>query len=476
MDSLRFSLKAPSSYIERVNVELPHSYRSEFMRDRDRIMYSKAFRRLSSKTQIFVSGFDDHVRNRLTHTLEVSQIARTISTYLKLDVDLTEAIALGHDLGHTPFGHIGERTLNLIMNGCDPLVRDYLNVGVNDIKFEEKDKGFKHNLQSLRIAIDLENPGIHTDYKGLNLTNFTLYGCMNHSSTEWKPCKYENNGICYIYPKSHDCKNKTNLSVGYYNKYNEDIDRWSFESFVVAWADEIAQRHHDIEDAIEGKLLNDEQAIKLIHQHFSNCMVGNDEENFDELSVVKGTQVFLSKLSKFLINYLVNSLIETSITNIKGFAEKHSIRKHEDFKAKYLDFDYDEVSKIITISNNIFGNHNAFKEDLENVVHNSYSVHRMDAKAQFMIRRLFMAYLSNPQQLPDKTIVSLFREYNSSNRFNDEVSRLRRELEDFKKHHLTSSKEENSVKFRIALLRTICDYIAGMTDSYATKEYAKLYN
>ncbi|EHR0219180.1 HD domain-containing protein [Clostridium perfringens] len=95
-----------------------HTIRNEFERDRDRIMYSRAFRRLSGKTQVFLAGNDDHVRTRLTHTLEVAQIARTISKALGLNEYLTEAIALGHDIGHTPFGHIGERMLNSIMNGC----------------------------------------------------------------------------------------------------------------------------------------------------------------------------------------------------------------------------------------------------------------------------------------------------------------------------------------------------------------------
>ena len=98
--------------------ENQHAFRTRFQRDRDRILYSKEFRRLSGKTQVFVAGFDDHVRTRLTHTLEVAQIANTILRQLGLNELLGEAIALGHDLGHTPFGHIGERTLNYILNGC----------------------------------------------------------------------------------------------------------------------------------------------------------------------------------------------------------------------------------------------------------------------------------------------------------------------------------------------------------------------
>ena len=101
--------------------EKKHEFRTEFERDRDRILYSKAFRRLSGKTQVFVTGHEDHIRTRLTHTLEVSQIAKTIASYFGLDIALTEAIALGHDIGHTPFGHEGERILNFIMNGCEEI-------------------------------------------------------------------------------------------------------------------------------------------------------------------------------------------------------------------------------------------------------------------------------------------------------------------------------------------------------------------
>ena len=110
-------LRAPEGLAKRVEFEpLNSPYRSNFMRDRDRIMYSNSFRRLDGKTQIYLTGENDHRRNRLTHTLEVAQIARTISQGLELNLDLTEAIALGHDLGHTPFGHAGERMLNEIMS------------------------------------------------------------------------------------------------------------------------------------------------------------------------------------------------------------------------------------------------------------------------------------------------------------------------------------------------------------------------
>jgi len=131
--------------------------RTEFQRDRDRIIHCKAFRRLKHKTQVFISPESDHYRTRLTHTLEVAQIARTIARALRLNEDLTEAIALGHDLGHTPFGHAGERALN----------------DLNDL-------GFTHFEQSVRVCEKLENGG-----KGLNLTYEVLNGILHHTKDEW---------------------------------------------------------------------------------------------------------------------------------------------------------------------------------------------------------------------------------------------------------------------------------------------------
>ena len=136
--------------------------RPEYQRDRDRILHSKAFRRLKGKTQVFLSPEGDHYRNRLTHTLEVSQNARTIAKALRLNEDLTEAIALGHDLGHTPFGHAGERALNRVCEG-----------------------GFEHHLQSIRVVERLEKHG-----KGLNLTKEVRDGIVNHQ-TEGRPSTME---------------------------------------------------------------------------------------------------------------------------------------------------------------------------------------------------------------------------------------------------------------------------------------------
>lgn len=146
----------------RVQSEVACNMRTDFQRDRDRILHAKAFRRLAHKTQVFISPEGDHYRTRLTHTLEVAQIARTIARALKLNEDLTEAIALGHDLGHTPFGHTGERSLKQLTHGK-----------------------FSHNQHSLRIVEVLENNG-----QGLNLTFEVKDGILNHQ-TSGKPCTLE---------------------------------------------------------------------------------------------------------------------------------------------------------------------------------------------------------------------------------------------------------------------------------------------
>lgn len=169
--------------------------RTEFVRDRDRILHCKSFRRLKHKTQVFLAPQGDHYRTRLTHTLEVAQIARTISRSLRLNEDLTEAIALGHDLGHTPFGHAGESVLNSLVPG-----------------------GFEHNKQSLRMVEKLEYEG-----KGLNLTFEVRDGIVNHK---------------------------------------KDGTAATLEGRVVSLADRIAYINHDIDDAIRGGVLKEEDLPK----------------------------------------------------------------------------------------------------------------------------------------------------------------------------------------------------------------------
>ena len=181
-------------------------YRSPFQRDRDRIIHSTAFRRLKHKTQVFVNTEGDHYRTRITHSIEVAQIARTISRYLNLNDDLTETLSLAHDLGHTPFGHAGEEALNECMNDHG---------------------GFDHNLQTLRIVMFIENK--YVKFKGLNLTVETLDGLLKH------------NGPYY---DDTDVKNL----IGLKNLKNKiDLKSYpSIEAQIASISDDIAYNNHDI--------------------------------------------------------------------------------------------------------------------------------------------------------------------------------------------------------------------------------------
>ena len=179
--------------------EVPCPLRTEYQRDRDRIIHSKAFRRLKHKTQVFIAPFGDHYRTRLTHTLEVSQIARTIARAICLNEDLTEAIALGHDLGHTPFGHTGEDALNKV-----------------------HPEGFRHNEQSLRVVEKLEGEG------GLNLTWEVRDGILNHSQDR---------------ERILDPKSKTHPHT--------------LEGEVVRIADSLAYVNHDIDDALRAGIIRE---------------------------------------------------------------------------------------------------------------------------------------------------------------------------------------------------------------------------
>ncbi|WP_323013971.1 deoxyguanosinetriphosphate triphosphohydrolase [Devosia sp.] len=199
--------------------------RSDFQRDRDRIIHSTAFRRLQHKTQVFLHHGGNHFRNRLTHTLEVSQMARSMARALGLDEDLAEAVALSHDLGHTPFGHAGERALNAAMADCG---------------------GFDHNIQALRVVTLLENR--YAEHDGLNLTWETLEGILKHNGPlvgpDGAPCgRYAEEGL----PAGLDV-----LAVPADLRISSHA---SLEAQVAAIADDVAYNAHDIDDALRAGLI-----------------------------------------------------------------------------------------------------------------------------------------------------------------------------------------------------------------------------
>jgi dGTPase len=236
----------------RLFAEEPHPYRLDFERDRDRIIHCAAFRRLEGKTQVFTPGLDDHYRTRLTHTIEVAQIGRTIARALDLNEQLTEAICLAHDLGHSPFGHTGESILNKLMSGFG---------------------GFEHNRQSLRIVDLLEHP--YPDFVGLNLTYETRLGLAKHSSPYDKP---------------------------------EDADfpelNCSLEGQIANVADMIAYNSHDLEDGLRADLIGAGQLqdIKL----FRDAQVRAQADRIED-RIIRRTRT-----AKAIIDMLVGECIEES--------------------------------------------------------------------------------------------------------------------------------------------------------------------
>ena len=207
----------------RIFKESLSKYRNPFQRDRDRIIHSASFRRLKHKTQVFVNTEGDHFRTRLTHSMEVAQIARSIGRYLNLNEDLTESLSLAHDLGHTPFGHAGEESLNECMD----------NYG-----------GFDHNLQTLRIVMFLENK--YLKFSGLNLSIETLEGLLKHNGP------VQNLDLVNSLIGVKKFKNMIN-----FNTYP------SIEAQISAISDDIAYNNHDIQDGINANLFGLEELVEI---------------------------------------------------------------------------------------------------------------------------------------------------------------------------------------------------------------------
>ena len=234
------------------------NYRNEFQRDRDRIIHSSAFRRLEYKTQVFVNHEGDMFRTRLTHSIEVAQIGRTIARALDVNEDLTEAICLAHDLGHTPFGHAGQDALNSCMK----------NFG-----------GFEHNLQSLRIVDLLEER--YAGFPGLNLTYETREGILKH------------------------CSQKNTLGLGELGQRFIKKNKPSLEAQIANIADEIAYNNHDIDDGLRANLLN----IDLLKE--SKFVESNYREVVKKWKDLNERQI-RHEIVRRMIDYIVSDLIETS--------------------------------------------------------------------------------------------------------------------------------------------------------------------
>lgn len=442
--------------------------RDAFQIDRDRILYSKAFRRLRGKTQVFIAGYDDHVRNRLSHTLEVCQIARTISSALGLNDALTEAIALGHDLGHTPFGHVGERTLNNITMGTYAMY-------VDGDHYKPLQDGFKHNWQSVRVACNLE---FHNrDYPGLNLTRETLWGFLHHSKLECSE------GLPSFYTKAYE-----NLLS------NEEC--WSFEGIVVNLADEIAQRHHDIEDGLITGILEKKGLISYLDKMYKNVALKQTEALRALLKKADGEvypEFYYATLAHAIVDFYVSVVVEKTQKLFGKLVQKYKLKKDSFYKKKRDIWQQDIVSEKAFVRKMMSESLHEIDDELQKKyfmqrILLSHQAQKNDGKAEYLIRRIVSAYLGNPQQMPDNAIMMFFVNCESRGDFKklpeamktvfsskdraDRIGQWREKLDS----QLKNGKGGYPKKlFNDSLLRTVIDYVAGMTDDYAIAIYEQLY-
>lgn len=419
-----------------VQPEVHQAHRGEFSKDRDRILYSKSFLRMRGKTQVFMLQNNDYIRTRLTHTLEVNQIAKTIAIALCQNVELVEAIALGHDVGHTPFGHIGERTLRNILE--------------KDLDTLPEKRGFKHNLQALRLLCELEQGADYPSIKGLNLTKYVLWGIAYHSSIKRIPDRDQGGNII----NKDIIKTENPIYDHYLNSIN---DYWSFEGYIVALADEIAQRHHDMEDSLQYGVVTRTTIIDKLEE-FQGLFSKEDKKTFSNLK--KGVNslsdpVFASVYSRLVINiYVVNAITQTK-DNLRKLGKDYNINSQQDFANIKSSIPEDVYEKVVSFSDKLIHIDDSFQEFLKTSVLSSYSAQAMDGKGEYIIFKLYSAFSNNPRQLPDTAIASFCEQIGIP----------------FQRATFYDYVEDN----KAILHRCIIDYIGGMTDRYAYDEYDRLY-
>lgn len=344
----------------RAHQEPEHAFRNPFQRDRDRILHSSSFRRLEYKTQVFVNGEGDHYRTRLTHTLEVSQISRTIARELRLNEDFTEAVALSHDLGHTPFGHAGEKVL-------DDLLVD--------------DDGFDHNSQGLRVVDLLEKR--YSSFNGLNLTFETREAFFRHGGRE-------------------------SAATGEFSPDEAPL----LEVAATILADDIAYLAHDLDDGLYSGILKEENLRDVTLWR----LVGPDAvQDFTVLPValrrVEGV--------RRLINLLVTDAITATRDNLRGF----SIDSVDKVRS--------EKNRVVAFSKKIGELKKELKHFLFVNLYRHPNVMTVMVDRQDKLKKLFLAYVEKPEKMPE---------------------------------------EYGRIADRWGIKRAAADYVAGMTDRFATDE------
>jgi len=370
----------PEKTLGRLHPEAPTSYRNDFQRDKDRIIHSNAFRRLEYKTQVFVNHEGDHYRNRLTHSIEVASVARSIADSLGVSADLAESISLAHDIGHTPFGHAGEDALSECMKQFG---------------------GFCHNAHSIKILTSLEER--YAAYCGLNLTWEVLEGIAKHNG----PLVKDIPEAISKYNAMHDLKLEEFSSI---------------EAQISSFADDIAYNSHDIEDGVRAGLLtlDDLEDLSLLKGFLATI-----RSTYPGLGINKTVY----ELTRLLVHYLVDDLLNSTRHNI----EKYNIQTIRDVR---------ELPRpIVQFSNETVGYLKEIKAFLFRNMYRHEKVTMMTFKARQIVTKLFDLYMNFPEAMP--------LEWRA--RIQGEGSDLGR-------------------------AKIVSDYIAGMTDRYAIREYQTLHN
>jgi len=342
-------------------------FRTLFQRDRERILHTTAFRRLEYKTQVFIIHEGDYYRTRLTHTLEVAQLGRSVARSIGANEDLVETICLAHDLGHPPFGHSGESALA-------DLMKDH--------------GGFEHNKHSLRIVTKLENR--YPEFSGLNLTWEVLEGMVKH---------------------------ETDYDLSDASDYNPEL-RGHIEAQIANVADEMAYTSHDLDDGLRSGMITPAQLDGIAIWEIVNESIGRRKtDTMDDLT--------RHQIIRRLINFEVTDLIQS----VDRYLRKSGVKSPEELQR--LPYN------VVGFSEDMHRRNRELKDFLFKNLYRHYRVVRMAAKAEKIINDLFIAYQKSPTMLPEGIQASI---------------------------------PEEGVE------RTICDYIAGMTDRFAIDEHKRLFD
>lgn len=474
------SAKVPVSGMYRDAVNNLPGAGTRFGLDRDKIFYSRAFRRLAGKTQLMAAGKNEILRTRLTHTLEVSQIARAIGQALGLDLDLIEAIVLGHDLGHTPFGHVGERTLHEIMTPSlnHPLgKRCILRCSADEVPEAWMPfLGFKHNLQSLVVAMELEK---NEEGRGLGLTEYTLYGIQAHTKPVYK-------------------RGNNPTMLGYYDRYlKQGCQRkgdwaWSLEALLVGQADEIAQWHHDLEDALLEGMIAPVDMVEAMESMLrcSGKVLTPAEQNVLDHPENYPLESFTYVFTGIVVETLMDKLVETAAQKIGelGGATALEVAGVHSKKAHVMPVTLDQAKEVFSYGDKREAGSFAaavdkFPDAIGKILKEK-SIQDADEEGGQVIKDLFTAYYREPEKLPDECVFAYLGACHELEKGEGRDAYEQKLREDFAVNGMAPIRElfrkklksrgKNAKLEKLVLMRTICNHIASMTDADARRAARKI--